>query len=71
VNISEILHWRRGERLSSTNSFVNFDIVTGSETVMMKLSTKNANRHIHILYVYVLALLQKVFYLHSENLLYI
>jgi hypothetical protein len=69
VNISEILQWRRGGRRSSTNSFVNFDIVTGSETVTMKLSSKYANWHIHILYVYALVLLQNVFYLHFENLL--
>jgi len=36
----------------------------------MKLSSKNANRHINILYVYVLVLLQNVFYLRFENLLY-
>jgi hypothetical protein len=51
VNISETQQWRRGGRRSSTNSFVNFDIRTGSETVTMKLSSKNANRLIHILYV--------------------
>jgi hypothetical protein len=43
VNVSETLRWRRGGRRSSTKSFANFDILTGSEIVTMKLSSKNAN----------------------------